>query len=100
MPAAAELPTALYEPAGDRFVATALTRGPWSPDHQHAGPPCALLAREIERVSGIDGGQTARLSFDILRPIPIAEVAVEARVIRPGRRVEQIEAALVRTGSR
>ena len=45
------MPDALYERDGDRFVATELTRGPWNPDHQHAGPPAALLARAIERAS-------------------------------------------------
>ena len=95
---AADLPRALYEPDGDLLVATGLTRGPWNPDHQHAGPPAALLARAIERASGIEDGQTARLTFEILRPVPIAALAVEARVVRPGRRVEQLEATLSHDG--
>jgi acyl-coenzyme A thioesterase PaaI-like protein len=88
------LPAALYEPIGGGFAPTALTRGPWNPEHQHAGPPAALLARAIEAASRIDGGQTGRLSFDILRPVPIAPLAVEARVLRPGRNVEQVAAEL------
>ncbi|MEA2426682.1 MAG: hypothetical protein QOF37_310 [Thermoleophilaceae bacterium] len=94
-----ELPEALYEPRpGGDYAPTELTRGPWSPDHQHAGPPAALLAREVERASGLEHGQTARLSYDILRPVPLAPVAVEARVLRPGRRVEQVEATLTGAG--
>ena len=89
------MPDALYEQDGSgRFLSTELTRGPWNPDHQHAGPPAALLARAIERASAIAPGQTARLSFDILGPVPIAALAVEARTLRTGRRVEQIEATL------
>src|SRR5207237_67687 len=34
---------AFYIPDGDDFVATVHTRGPWSPKHQHGGPPSALL---------------------------------------------------------
>jgi hypothetical protein len=95
MVGAALIPPALYEPAGDgRYTATALTRGPWNPEHQHAGPPAALLAREVERASAIASGQTARLTYDILAPVPVATVEVSARVLRPGRRVEQIEATL------
>lgn len=89
-----QLPASLYEPDGDAYAATALTRGPWNREHQHAGPPAALLAREIERASGLDGAQTARLAFDILRPVPVAPLRVSARVLRPGRRVEQVEATL------
>jgi hypothetical protein len=36
----------------------------------------------------------ARLSYDILGPVPLAPLAVESRVLRPGRRVEQVEATL------
>lgn len=92
-------PTSFYvaESAG-RFTATELTRGPWSPDHQHAGPPAALLARAIERASGISDGQTARITVDILAPIPLASVEVRARVLRPGRRVEQLQAELAHDG--
>jgi hypothetical protein len=86
-----ELPAALYEPTPDgRFAATELTRGPWSREHQHAGPPAALLARAL----GVESMQLARLSYDILGPVPIAPLAVETRVLRPGRRVQQVEATL------
>lgn len=90
----ADLPSALYEPDGDRWLPTGLTRGPWDPGFQHAGPPAALLAREIEEASGIGGGQTVRLSYDILAPVPVAPLRTSARVLRPGRRVELVEAAL------
>ena len=90
-----ELPSALYLPlGGDRYDATDLTIGPWSADAQHGGPPAALLAREVERIGGITGGQTVRLAFDILGPVPVGEVRVTSRVLRPGRRVELVEATL------
>jgi hypothetical protein len=58
---------AFYVPDGDGFAATGLTRGPWDPDAQHAGPPGALLAREIERCEPTDGKQVARITLEILR---------------------------------
>jgi hypothetical protein len=85
---------AFYEIAGDGFVATELTRGPWDPGAQHAGPPSALLGREIELVEGGEGFQVARVTFEILRPVPIGAVRVEAEVVRPGRSVQMIEASL------
>lgn len=94
VPVTADLPTALYRPDGDGFVATDLTIGPWDPGLQHAGPVAALLAREAERVTGIPDGQTVRLAFDILAPVPVGPVQVSARLLRPGRRIELVEAVL------
>lgn len=92
-------PTAFFLPESPgRFKATELTRGPWSPDHQHAGPPSALLAHAIEKTSRLTDGETGRITMDILRPIPIATLDVEARILRPGRRVEQLEAELSHEG--
>jgi hypothetical protein len=89
-----QLPAALYEPTDDGFSATALTIGPWDPGFQHAGPPAALLLRAAEEASGIDGGQTVRMAFDIFGPVPVGPVRVRASVVRPGRRIELIEAVL------
>jgi hypothetical protein len=89
-----ELPAALYEPTHDGWVATALTIGPWDVGLQHAGPPAALLLREAERASGIEGGQTVRLAYDIFGPVPVGPVHVRSTVVRPGRRIELIETVL------
>jgi Thioesterase-like superfamily len=84
-----------YEPLGDdRFTSTPHTRGPWDPAFQHAGPPAALLGRAIERCEPRDGFVVARTTFEILRAVPVAEVAVSARVARPGRSVELLEGEL------
>jgi Thioesterase-like superfamily len=85
---------AFYEPDGDGYVATELTRGPWDPGAQHAGPPAALLGRELELLPEAEEFQVCRVTFEILRPVPIGPVAVEARIVRPGRRVQMLEAEL------
>ncbi|MFD2092850.1 thioesterase family protein [Blastococcus deserti] len=89
-----ELPAALYEPTDDGWLATALTIGPWHPGFQHAGPPAALLLRQAERASAIAGGQTVRLAYDIFAPVPVGPVRVRTSVVRPGRRIELVEAVL------
>jgi hypothetical protein len=95
------VPDSFYEPDGDAYVATALTRGPWDPGAQHAGPPAALIGREIERLGGgrMAGGdgppaQVGRVTYEILRSVPIGRLRVHAEVVRPGRRVELVKALL------
>jgi hypothetical protein len=87
---------AFYERSGESsFLATELTRGPWDPGSQHAGPPSALLGRELELLDEAEGFQVGRVVFEILRPVPIGEVRVESRVLRPGRNVQLVEAKLI-----
>ena len=78
----------------DRFLATELTRGPWDPGLQHAGPPAALLGRAVEGHRDRSGLQVARITFDIVRPLPIAELRVATRQLRGGRSLELVEATL------
>jgi len=92
------VPDAFYEADREGLRATALTRGPWDPGAQHAGPPAALLARAIEALPESERFQVGRLTFEILRSVPIAPVAVSARILRPGRRVRLVEAELAVEG--
>jgi hypothetical protein len=85
---------AFYERDGDLFRATELTRGPWDPGAQHAGPPAALLGYAMEALPESEGFQVGRITCEILRSIPIAPIRIEARVVRPGRRVQMLEAEL------
>jgi hypothetical protein len=85
---------AFYVPLGeDRYESTEHTRGPWDEGSQHAGPPAALLGRAVERLAR-PGMRVTRITFDIARPVPIAELTVTASVVREGRSVAVIEAAI------
>ena len=85
---------ALYETDGDRFRPTELTRGPWSADAQHGGPPAALLAFCVERHAGTADTQVARMTVELLRPVPLVPLAVTVRTLRPGKKVQLVEATL------
>ena len=94
------MPEAFYLPSGpDRFRATELTQGPWGSGLQHAGPPAALLGRAVEGHSDRSGLQVARVTFEILRAVPIAELEVTTRLLRGGRSVELVEASLLAGGA-
>jgi hypothetical protein len=80
--------TCLYEPvSGGVYAPTELTRGPWDPRAQHGGAPAALLGGALEA----DGMRLARLTLELVRPVPLTELRVETEVVRPGRRVQLVE---------
>jgi hypothetical protein len=86
---------ALFVPDGDRFVPTPLSGGPWSPEHQFGGSAAALLATVIEDLPTIVPQQVVRLTVDLMRPVPVQPVTVESRVVREGKRIQVIEAAII-----
>ena len=61
---------AFYTREGELLAPTELTRGPWDPGAQHAGPPAALLARALERCEPRPGLQIGRVTVEILGPSP------------------------------
>ena len=82
-----------YIPAGqDLWLATSHTTGPWDVRAQHGGPPSALLGRAIQRCEPRDDMIIARFTCEILGAIPVGEIRVRARMARPGRSVELLEA--------
>src|SRR4051812_36061972 len=91
---------AFYEREADgRFIPTAYTRGPWDAGSQHAGPPAALLALAVEqRPGGRSDMRVARITYEIMRPVPIRPLTVATRVLRAGRSVELVEAAVTPDG--
>lgn len=78
------------------YRASILTRGPWHPDHQHAGPPIALVCRAIERVAAKSGlTHLSRLTANLLRPVPIDVLAVEVSTDYTGRNAGHFSARLL-----
>jgi Thioesterase-like superfamily len=84
---------AFYVPDGPgRFLSTPSTNGPWGPGSQHGGPPAALLTRAVEALD-VDGSRVVgRFTMELLGPVPVGPLRVEASVVRPGRSVELCEA--------
>ena len=90
-----ELPDALFTPDGDAFVPSELTRGPWDPNAMHGGAPGALLARAVERFEPGPASHVARLTIDLLRPVSLAPVRIATRLLRPGKKVQIVEATML-----
>ena len=81
------------------YRASALTRGPWHPEHQHAGPPIALACRAIEHTAKGHGlTHIARLTSNLLRPVPIGELTIEVATDYAGRNAGHFSANLMAGG--
>jgi hypothetical protein len=88
-----------FVPLGDdRWQATVHTTGPWDATAEHGGPPSALLGRAMQHCEPRPDMMIARFTCEILRPIPVGELSVTARLARPGRSVELLEASVSAAG--
>lgn len=83
---------ALFIRKGNAFEPTELTRGPWDPNAQHGGPVAALLAAELERA--FPDRPFARIAFHLMKPVPLAPLAIDVEVARDGRRARRVRADL------
>jgi hypothetical protein len=83
------------------FRPTEHVGGGWDPDEQHVAPALGLLAHAVEmdqRGRRDDELQLARMSYDILGPLPIAPVSVTVEVLRAGRTIELVRGTLSHAG--
>ena len=79
------------------FLATESTGGAWNTAEQHIAPSLGLLVHCVERdrdARRSDGMLIGRLSYDILGTVPIGTVDATVTVVRAGRTVELVHAAL------
>ena len=90
--------------------------GPWDPGLQHGGAPASLIAWAVERMptgetTAMDGGsagnagsdcrrrmQVTRMTFDFLRPIPVAPLEINIDVQREGRKIQVCNVTLLHEG--
>jgi hypothetical protein len=89
----------IFLPDGEgRYTPTEYARGPWDPRAQHGGAPATLIASAFERMEPGAELPFARLSFSFLRPVPLAPLRLSTSIVRPGRRVQELEAELHTVG--
>jgi len=79
---------------GERFMPTEHSRGPWDPRALHGGAPAALMTSAFERMEPGSDLHIARLGFELLRPIPFAPLSLSTRIVRAGRRVQELAGEL------
>ncbi len=90
---------ALFVRHDDALVPTELSRGPWSPDALHGGPVAAVVARAVENLDPDPAMHVARLTVELLRPVPLAPLEITATVFRPGRKVQVVDVTITAAGT-
>ena len=91
------MPSSAYAALGNNnFQSSLLTRGPWHPKHQHAGPPIALVCRAIEQAAARHRlTHISRLTANLLRPVTISQLVVEVTDDYVGRNTGHFSARLI-----
>jgi acyl-CoA thioesterase len=85
---------ALFRADGELFVPTEAAGNPWG-ELTGGGPVAGLLARAIERSTDDPDLFVARLTVDLMRPVPRTPLATSVRPLRTGKRLQVVEVSLI-----
>lgn len=90
---------AVFRLEGDTAITSPHAAGPWDPTMQHGAPPAALIASAAERLPTAQPMQVARLTVDLLRPVPIAPLEIKSSIVREGRKIQLCQVQLFANGT-
>ena len=83
----------------DLFTPQAVAGSPWSETMQHGGPVNAIITLSIEAIAEQACMNIARLTIDILKPVPMKPVKVKSHYLRKGGKMAVIDTFLTVEGS-
>jgi hypothetical protein len=89
---------AIYRVDGDSVVTSPDAAGPWDPRMQHGSAPSSLVVWAAERVPTPVPMAVARLTIDLMRPVPVAPLTIETEVLREGRKIQLCGVRLLADG--
>src|SRR3954464_401068 len=79
---------AIYRVDGNRVMTSADAAGPWNPGMQHGSAPAALAVWAAEAIPTREPMQIARVTIDLMRPVPVAPLTIETEIVREGRKIQ------------
>ena len=77
-----KLTDAIYRVDGNSVIPSPHAAGPWDPRMQHGSAPAALVVWAAESIATPVPMQVARVTIDLMRPVPLSELALETEVLR------------------
>jgi hypothetical protein len=83
---------ALFVPDGGGYVATDVAGGAWDPRDANGGSVLALLGHCLDEVPTLVPMTMARLTADLVRPVPIGRrLSVRSAVVREGKKIQLVD---------
>src|SRR6476469_9561470 len=79
---------AIYRVDGNRVVTSLHAAGPWDPRMQHGSAPASLVVWAAEAVPTPVPMRIARVTIDLMRPVPVAPLTLETEILREGRKIQ------------
>ena len=79
---------AIFAIDGNNVVTGPNAAGPWDPTMQHGSAPSALVTYLAETMPTPSPMHVARVTVDLLRPVPVAPLTFEREVLREGRKIQ------------
>jgi len=89
---------AIFRIDGSDAVTSPFAAGPWDPSMQHGSPPAALVVWAAERIAAPVAMRIARVTVDLMRPVPVAPLTIESEVLREGRKIQLCAVRLLAKG--
>ena len=89
---------AIFRVDGDQAVTSRYAAGPWDPGMQHGSPPAALVVWAAERIATPVPMRVARVTVDLMRPVPVAPLTIESEIVREGRKIQLCAVRLLAKG--
>ncbi|GGC56323.1 acyl-CoA thioesterase [Chelatococcus reniformis] len=88
----------MFRVNGESVLASPLAAGPWDLSMQHGSAPSSLAIWAAERMETAVPMQVARLTVDLMRPVPIGELELKTEVLRAGRKIQLCGVRLLAKG--
>jgi acyl-Coa thioesterase superfamily protein/acyl-CoA thioesterase superfamily protein len=79
---------AIYRVDGNRVVTSPDAAGPWDATMQHGSAPAALAVWAAEAIPTPEPMRVARVTIDLMRPVPLAPLTIQTEVLRQGRKIQ------------
>jgi len=90
---------AIYRLEGPRVHTSKWAGGPWDRSMQHGSAPTSLIAHVAEQVPTLAPMRVARLTIDLMRPVPIATLDIQTEIVREGRKIQLLSIRLLAGGT-